>query len=42
MAQVLVLATISTKGDEDRFLLDKLVDAGVTADVIDISLENGG
>ncbi|MEO0357430.1 MAG: Tm-1-like ATP-binding domain-containing protein [Pseudomonadota bacterium] len=42
MAQVLVLATMATKSDETGFLLDKLSTAGVTARVIDISLNSGG
>lgn len=42
MAQVLVLATLSTKADEVQFLLDRLNEAGVSARIIDISLISGG
>jgi len=42
MAQVLVLATMSTKTEEVAFLLSKLGQSGVTFDVIDISLHSNG
>jgi len=42
MAQVLVLATLATKADETGFLTDRLAAAGVSFDVIDISLKSGG
>jgi uncharacterized protein (UPF0261 family) len=42
MAQVLVLATLSTKHQEVDFLLSQLSAAGVTADVVDISLNVQG
>ena len=42
MAQVLVLATMSTKQEEVGFLLSKLDGADVTSRVIDISLNAGG
>ncbi len=42
MAQVLILATMATKQEEVDFLLSKLGGAGVTAEVIDISLYTGG
>lgn len=42
MAQVLVLATLATKADETGFLTDRLKAAGVSFDVIDISLNTGG
>jgi len=42
MTQVLVLATIATKADETGFLTDRLSAAGVSYDVIDISLQTGG
>ena len=42
MAQVLVLATMSTKAAEVRFLLDRFDAARVDAEVIDISLNSGG
>ncbi|WP_435138807.1 Tm-1-like ATP-binding domain-containing protein [Pseudopelagicola sp. nBUS_19] len=42
MAQVLVLVTMATKAKEAGFLLDQLSAAGVTAKVIDISLNTGG
>jgi uncharacterized protein (UPF0261 family) len=38
----LVLATLNTKAEETRFLLDRLRDHGVQAEVIDISLDSGG
>ncbi len=42
MAQVLVLATLATKADETAFLLAQLEGAGVSARVIDISLDTSG
>tara|TARA_B100000497_G_scaffold127937_1_gene171880 strand:+ start:8122 stop:9258 length:1137 start_codon:yes stop_codon:yes gene_type:complete len=42
MAQVFVLVTMETKAEEAGFLLDKLTATGVTAKVVDISLNTGG
>ncbi len=42
MTQVLVLATMATKKEEARFLLNQLDRTGVVAKVIDISLNSGG
>lgn len=42
MTQVLVLATLATKADETGFLTDRLSAAGVSFEVIDISLNTGG
>ncbi len=42
MVQVLVLVTMATKAEEATFLLDQLERAGVTAGVVDISLNSGG
>ena len=42
MAQVLVLATMTTKGAEAEFLRSQLVTAGVVPEIIDISLDTGG
>jgi len=42
MAQVLVLATLQTKKDEADFLIHQLTACGVTARVVDISLQSDG
>ena len=42
MAQVLVLATLATKGEETRYLVDQLTQSGISARVIDISLNSNG
>ena len=42
MAQVLVLATMTTKGAEAKFLRSKLVSAGITPQIVDISLDTNG
>ncbi len=42
MAQVIVLATLATKADEAAFLVEQLASAGVTPNVIDMSLDSGG
>ena len=42
MVQVLVLATMATKKEETQFLLDRLTNAGVTADIVDMSLDVAG
>ena len=42
MAQVLVLATLATKAEEAGFLTDRLAESGVSSEVVDTSLDNGG
>lgn len=42
MTQVLLLATMATKAEETGFLTDQLAAAGVSFEVIDISLNTGG
>jgi uncharacterized protein (UPF0261 family) len=42
MAQVLVLATMATKAEEANFLRNQLVAAGVTPEIVDISLQTDG
>ncbi len=42
MAQVLVLATLQTKQAEADFLVTQLIDCGVSARVVDISLQSNG
>tara|TARA_B100000497_G_scaffold127728_1_gene170613 strand:+ start:4485 stop:5645 length:1161 start_codon:yes stop_codon:yes gene_type:complete len=42
MTQVLVLATMATKAEEANFLLTQLKVSGVTAKIVDISLDSGG
>lgn len=42
MPKVIVLATVATKSDEADFLVARLADNGVKAQIIDISLNAGG
>ena len=42
MPKVIVLATVSTKSDEADFLVARLADNGVHAQIVDISLNAGG
>jgi uncharacterized protein (UPF0261 family) len=42
MPKVIVLATVATKSDEADFLVARLADSGVHAQIVDISLNTGG